>query len=118
MTRYEYDRLQNGLTVLHDRSRNSKYKDGVLSAKSLLHNFYQQQERERNRGEKMPELKPCPWCGKLPTVETEIGEMSRREYYRLRCLTVHCPVKPATWWTELIGMAVFDWNRRANNETD
>ncbi len=55
MTAWEYDALQALLTRKaqnnpHRGKRAEGYMDGILAAKSVLHAFYQQQEKEKANG--------------------------------------------------------------------
>ncbi|UWF81912.1 MAG: hypothetical protein [Bacteriophage sp.] len=55
MTAWEYDALQALLTRKaqnnpHSGKRAEGYMDGILAAKSILHAFYQQQEKEKANG--------------------------------------------------------------------
>lgn len=55
MTAREYDALQALLTRKaqnnsHSGKRAEGYMDGILAAKSILHAFYQQQEKEKANG--------------------------------------------------------------------
>ena len=40
----------------------------------------------------MEELKPCPWCDKVPALD--ITYMDAEAVYRPRCENQDCPVKP------------------------
>ena len=55
MTAWEYDAMQALLTRKaqnnpHSGKRAEGYMDGILAAKSVLHAFYQQQEKEKANG--------------------------------------------------------------------
>lgn len=54
----------------------------------------------------MDELKPCPWCGKAPTVERLLW------LYMVSCVNPGCPVMPHTTFCRTRARAIRLWNRR------
>ena len=60
----------------------------------------------------MAELKPCPFCGKIPMLERFIDRF-QRDKYDIECRCPYCEVQPMTPWYEEKNDAIEAWNRRA-----
>lgn len=60
----------------------------------------------------MPDMKPCPFCGKKP-IMIDTGNHFPRTYYRLIC-PKNCCMQSKLYDTKR--KAITDWNRRAYNE--
>jgi Lar family restriction alleviation protein len=57
--------------------------------------------------EKKTELKPCPFCGKVPTLKTELNACSKPRYYYVAC-SCGATFTNADCEADAIAM----WNRR------
>lgn len=57
-----------------------------------------------------PRLKPCPWCGKEPFLESDIDSYGR--YFVLDCGHLRCRVAPRTRVYRTEATAVRHWNTR------
>lgn len=53
------------------------------------------------------ELKPCPFCGRLPQIRSKVG------YWIINCWNGECPVLPEKT-AVLKKWAVQGWNQRRN----
>jgi len=66
----------------------------------------------------MPELKPCPFCGRKPTKvrQHQIAGFAVI-YYNVECHTraSKCPVQPKTMYFKSEEAAIEAWNRRAGD---
>ena len=58
-----------------------------------------------------PKLKPCPFCGKIPTIE-----FYKNEWYGIACENEKCKIQPNTAWLKKRANVIREWNRRANDE--
>ena len=57
-------------------------------------------------------LKPCPFCGRKPTVFR--AAMPRHIEYQIACpFKTTCPVQPMTEWREKKQDCVKDWNTQS-----
>ena len=61
----------------------------------------------------MEELKPCPFCGKIPTMWTMYsGNIQEEEVFLVRCGAYECNIKPETPVYISRRLAVAAWNWR------
>lgn len=61
----------------------------------------------------MSKLKPCPWCGEIPTVETlRYADPQRPDKYYVVCRNGDCPCEPSTYAHTSKGVVVRAWNKR------
>ena len=62
----------------------------------------------------MSNLKPCPWCGEIPEIETvNYGDRSRQDKYYVVCSNDDCPCQPQTYAHANKAVVVKAWNKRA-----
>jgi hypothetical protein len=59
----------------------------------------------------MAELKPCPFCGKIPTVRF----INVLEKYWVECDNKKCRIQPCTDAHKFKSVVVREWNRRVDN---
>ena len=59
----------------------------------------------------MDELKPCPFCGYVPKVET-YEDMFHRIKFGIECHSEDCDIQPFTTWYADKQEAIEAWNRR------
>lgn len=64
---------------------------------------------------KTPELKPCPFCGSRPTVNTW-GNPNGKVMYQVLCDSAACAIQPMTDYHTNEESIVREWNRRAKDE--
>ena len=60
-------------------------------------------------------LKPCPFCGEMPTIgemHEDCGDLG----YSVMCINNKCPIEARTAWHTDLKEVVEAWNRRANDE--
>ncbi len=62
----------------------------------------------------MAELKPCPFCGEVPTMELFI-DLYHRKKFGIECRNEDCDIQPMTAWYADEKDCVKDWNRRAED---
>jgi len=61
----------------------------------------------------MEELKPCPFCGKIPTMWTMYsGNIQEEEVFLVRCGEYECYIKPETPAYISRRFAIDAWNWR------
>ena len=60
----------------------------------------------------MAELKPCPFCGVIPTVEFD----NRTKKYWISCNNPNCMLQPIMGANINKSVIVREWNRRHNGE--
>ena len=64
----------------------------------------------------MPDLKPCPFCGTNAVLfEVYTGN---KPMYQVACGNDGCRIAPMTAYLSKRAVAVRDWNRRVNNDTE
>ena len=63
----------------------------------------------------MAELKPCPFCGATPTLET-FTDMFNRIKYGVECHFADCEISPYTAWYADKNDAIEAWNRRSDGK--
>ena len=61
----------------------------------------------------MENLKPCPFCGEIPTVTHDAQNC---ETYVIQCANGECACMPVTWWYLTKEEAIEAWNRRAGKQ--
>ena len=61
-------------------------------------------------------LKPCPFCGKEPVVDSQINEYGDLEF-SVMCVNDSCFVEVQTRYMSF-RETVYAWNRRADDEAD
>lgn len=59
----------------------------------------------------MDGLKPCPWCGELPIIQTR-AKYGKGMEYRIIDSNTECGVFPATGWKKKKYEAEMIWNNR------
>lgn len=62
----------------------------------------------------MNSIKPCPFCGKTPTIHT-ITWSNDETSYRLECVNDYCQVRPESDDYSTIDRAVEVWNHRPDD---
>ncbi len=60
-----------------------------------------------------PEIKGCPFCGKLPNCERDIGSASHSDIWEIWCCNNECSVAPGTDLCDGRENAIKTWNKRA-----
>lgn len=58
------------------------------------------------------ELKPCPFCGKIPEIIISKNSNSK-SFYRVECKRMSCTVLASTFAYSTENEAIEAWNRRA-----
>lgn len=58
-------------------------------------------------------LKPCPFCGAIPTLEYDNGIKK----WWIMCDNEKCKIQPMTDAHAFKGVIVGEWNRRVNDDT-
>lgn len=61
----------------------------------------------------MKKLKPCPFCGEIPTV---VHDTQGYESYDIQCVNGECSCMPVTWCYPTQEEAIEAWNRRAGEQ--
>ena len=57
------------------------------------------------------ELKPCPFCGEVPTIDKH----PTKKYFSISCWDPNCVCMPKTGWYISEEKAAEAWNERADN---
>lgn len=65
---------------------------------------------------KMPELKPCPFCGSNPIIDKYIPPQPHSVAYAVQCVNINCAVRPITDYCKDRKFIIKQWNRRATDE--
>lgn len=60
----------------------------------------------------MTELKPCPFCGKLPTRNCEANIFTNEPMYWISCVNDKCFIQPCTPMYKTKGADARAWNKR------
>lgn len=60
----------------------------------------------------MTELKPCPFCGRKPTVTF----LENCKKHWICCENEKCKIQPCTDWHTNKSVITREWNRRADND--
>lgn len=59
-------------------------------------------------------LKPCPFCGKVPSGIRFVGNPINKWY--VECTNEKCRIQPATSYHKMKGVVVREWNKRAKED--
>jgi len=59
-----------------------------------------------------PELKPCPFCGCVGTLEQDKDVLTWPPVWKVLCLNADCETGPDTGWHDTADQAIAAWNRR------
>lgn len=65
------------------------------------------------------ELKPCPFCGEEPRVETHLDEdiWTHNTVKWVKVICPGCEISTSSWPESVAEEEVYDvWNRRVNND--
>lgn len=62
----------------------------------------------------MNNIKPCPFCGKTPTIHTKTWKNGVTSY-RLGCVNDYCQVRPESDEYSTMDTAIEVWNHRPND---
>lgn len=61
-------------------------------------------------------LKPCPFCGVRPAINT--WHEGEKTMYIVECENDACAIKPMTDYHVSLNIIVQEWNRRSKDEAD
>ena len=62
-------------------------------------------------------LKPCPFCGKIPKIERH-EDSFRRIKWGIECVNEDCDIQPMTPWYQNKKDTIDSWNKRADDGKD
>lgn len=60
----------------------------------------------------MTDLKPCPFCGKMPYIFTGVLIKEDAVIYQVYCNNANCAMQPSTMFQPKKQMAIDEWNER------
>lgn len=62
----------------------------------------------------MTELKPCPFCGRMPNIIER--KTSTKSNFRIECKNMNCQIIVGTFAFLTVEEAIEAWNRRVDND--